>query len=50
MLPGILQKLTNQARVMLDQEREEAQGYSDPGDAALRGNEQDLKTTELARR
>lgn len=50
MLPGILQKLTNQARVMLDQEREEAQGFSDPGDTALRDDDPDLKVTELARR
>jgi DNA-binding MarR family transcriptional regulator len=37
MLPGILQKLTNQARAMLDQEREEAQVQSDSGaDRSLR--------------
>jgi DNA-binding MarR family transcriptional regulator len=39
MLPGILQKLTNQARVMLDQEREEAEAGSNeaPDEAEHRG-------------
>ncbi|CAB3961611.1 MULTISPECIES: MarR family winged helix-turn-helix transcriptional regulator [Burkholderia] len=30
-LPSILEKLTHQARAMLDQEREEAGGYDEPG-------------------
>ena len=49
LLPGILQKLTNQARVMLDQEREEAQVGSGLGTVALPDGEPHRKVTDLNR-
>jgi DNA-binding MarR family transcriptional regulator len=43
MLPGILEKLTNQARAMLDQEREEADLRSGPSD---RGDSRDAEESD----
>ncbi|WP_152565264.1 MarR family winged helix-turn-helix transcriptional regulator [Caballeronia glathei] len=49
MLPGILQKLTNQARVMLDQEREEAEARNNSSAYASPNGEEDHAIADLNR-